>query len=135
MLPTKPSASGGRFVKKGIAGLLDEPRPGVPRKITGDQVEAVVVKTLESTPRPCEDPCDGAWRPWLSTKTGSWKVGATSPEIDGSDSSEADHSDIQHPAHGVGHSATPRLKERLGRTVTSGPNYWQSVRGSPTATA
>jgi transposase len=40
-----------RFIKKGVAGLLDEPRPGVPRKITDDQVEAVVVKTLESTPR------------------------------------------------------------------------------------
>src|SRR3954452_4186951 len=40
----------GRFVKNGIAGLLDEPRPGVPRKITDDQVEAVIVKTLESTP-------------------------------------------------------------------------------------
>jgi transposase len=41
----------GRYIKKGVAGLLDEPRPGVPRKITDDQVEAVVVKTLESTPR------------------------------------------------------------------------------------
>jgi transposase len=41
----------GRFVKKGTAGLLDEPRSGVPRKITDDQVEALIVKTLESTPR------------------------------------------------------------------------------------
>ena len=41
----------GRFVKRGVAGLLDEPRSGVPRKITDDQVEAVIVKTLESTPR------------------------------------------------------------------------------------
>jgi transposase len=41
----------GRFVKKGAAGLLDEPRSGVPRKITDDQVEALIVKTLESTPR------------------------------------------------------------------------------------
>src|SRR3982074_1111263 len=40
-----------RVIKKGVAGLLDEPRPGVPRKITDDQVEAVIVKTLESTPR------------------------------------------------------------------------------------
>ena len=40
----------GRFVKRGTAGLLDEPRRGVPRKITDDQVEAVIVKTLESTP-------------------------------------------------------------------------------------
>jgi transposase len=41
----------GRFVKKGVAGLLDEPRSGVPRTITDDQVEAMIVKTLESTPR------------------------------------------------------------------------------------
>ena len=41
----------GRFVNNGVAGLLDEPRSGVPRTITDDQVEAVIVKTLESTPR------------------------------------------------------------------------------------
>jgi transposase len=41
----------GRYVKNGVAGLLDEPRSGVPRKITDDQVEAVIVRTLESTPR------------------------------------------------------------------------------------
>jgi hypothetical protein len=32
-------------------GLYDEPRPGAPRTITDDQVEKVVVRTLESTPR------------------------------------------------------------------------------------
>ena len=31
-------------------GLVDEPRPGAPRKITDEQVEAVVVATLERTP-------------------------------------------------------------------------------------
>jgi transposase len=41
----------GRFIKKGVAGLLDEPRSGVPRTITDEQVEAMLVKTLESTPR------------------------------------------------------------------------------------
>ena len=40
-----------RFVVQGVAGLLDEPRSGAPRRISDDQVEAVVVKTLESTPR------------------------------------------------------------------------------------
>ena len=40
-----------RFLSRGPAGLLDEPRSGAPRHITDDQVEAVVVKTLESTPR------------------------------------------------------------------------------------
>ena len=40
-----------RFVVSGVAGLLDEPRSGAPRRISDDRVEAVVVKTLESTPR------------------------------------------------------------------------------------
>jgi transposase len=40
-----------RFVAEGVAGLLDEPRSGAPRRISDDQVEAVIVKTLESTPR------------------------------------------------------------------------------------
>ena len=31
-------------------GLVDEPRPGQPRKITDEQVEDVIVKTLETTP-------------------------------------------------------------------------------------
>jgi transposase len=41
----------GRFVRDRLEGLTDEPRPGGPRKITDDQVEEVVVKTLESTPK------------------------------------------------------------------------------------
>jgi transposase len=39
-----------RFVDAGLDGLVDEPRPGGPRKITDEQVEAVVVSTLERTP-------------------------------------------------------------------------------------
>lgn len=40
-----------RFVTDGVDGLFDEPRPGAPRKITDDDVEAIVVKTLESKPK------------------------------------------------------------------------------------
>jgi transposase len=40
-----------RFVAGGVAALLDEPRSGAPRRISDDQVETVIVKTLESTPR------------------------------------------------------------------------------------
>lgn len=40
-----------RFIEARVDGLLDEPRPGTPRRITDDQVESVIVKTLESTPR------------------------------------------------------------------------------------
>jgi len=40
-----------RFAEYRLDGLLDEPRPGKPRTITDEQVEEVVVKTLESTPK------------------------------------------------------------------------------------
>lgn len=40
-----------RFVAQGMDGLLDEPRPGTPRKISDADVERVVVRTLETKPR------------------------------------------------------------------------------------
>jgi len=40
-----------RFVASRLAGLLDEPRPGAPRKITDAQIEHAIATTLESTPR------------------------------------------------------------------------------------
>ena len=39
-----------RFVAKRLEGLSDEPRPGAPRKVSDDVVEAVVVATLEQAP-------------------------------------------------------------------------------------
>ena len=39
-----------RFCEGGPGGLLDEPRPGAPRTLGDDLVEAVIVKTLESKP-------------------------------------------------------------------------------------
>src|SRR5829696_1725412 len=39
-----------RFAERGPDGLLDEPRPGAPRKITDEQVEKAVTTTLEATP-------------------------------------------------------------------------------------
>jgi transposase len=41
----------GRFVRQRLDGLYDEPRPGAPRSITDEQVEAVIIRTLETTPR------------------------------------------------------------------------------------
>src|SRR5262245_4660630 len=40
-----------RFARKRLAGLMDEPRPGAPRKITDAEIERVIALTLESTPR------------------------------------------------------------------------------------
>jgi transposase len=39
-----------RFLRRRLDGLLDEPRPGAPRTISDAQVEAVLTRTLETTP-------------------------------------------------------------------------------------
>src|SRR5439155_19373279 len=40
-----------RYLQTRLEGRYDEPRPGAPRKVRDEQVERVVVRTLESTPR------------------------------------------------------------------------------------
>ena len=40
----------GRHARRGLAGLTDEPRPGAPRTITDDRVDAVLATTLEQAP-------------------------------------------------------------------------------------
>lgn len=40
-----------RFIAERLDGLDDEPRPGAPRAIGDDAIEAVITKTLETTPR------------------------------------------------------------------------------------
>jgi transposase len=40
----------GRFARRGLDGLHDEPRPGKPRTISDEDVERVIVKTLEEQP-------------------------------------------------------------------------------------
>ena len=39
-----------RFLAARLEGLTDEPRPGRPRTVTDEQVEAVITRTLESAP-------------------------------------------------------------------------------------
>ena len=39
-----------RFEEQGLDGLLDEPRPGQPRKLSDARIEEVIVRTLESKP-------------------------------------------------------------------------------------
>lgn len=40
-----------RFLRDRLDGLYDEPRPGAPRQIGDEQIEQVIVRTLETTPR------------------------------------------------------------------------------------
>src|ERR671914_228978 len=39
-----------RFVRERLDGLYDEPRPGAPRHVTDEQIEHVIVRTLEEMP-------------------------------------------------------------------------------------
>jgi transposase len=39
-----------RYLRQGLEGLLDEPRPGAPRTVSDEDVERVVTLTLESVP-------------------------------------------------------------------------------------
>jgi transposase len=41
----------GRFLKRRLEGLVDEPRPGAPRTVSDERVEEIVRLTLESTPK------------------------------------------------------------------------------------
>jgi DNA-binding CsgD family transcriptional regulator len=50
--PTTVGKWRNRFAELGVDGLHDEPRPGKPRTISDDDVERVIVKTLEETPHP-----------------------------------------------------------------------------------
>jgi transposase len=40
-----------RFIEQRLDGLLDEPRPGAPRRMSDAEVERVITTTLETTPR------------------------------------------------------------------------------------
>jgi transposase len=55
-----------RFIDRRLAGIYDEPRVGAPRTISDEDVEAVIVKTLETTP-----PGETHW----STRTMAAKAG------------------------------------------------------------
>jgi transposase len=63
----------GRFIERGLVGLSDEYRPGRPRSISDEQVEAVVTKTLEDLPT------DGSTH-W-STRSLARDVGLSQPTI------------------------------------------------------
>jgi hypothetical protein len=51
LIPTPWRSWRRRFLERRVDRLVDEPRPGRPATITIDQVEDVIVATLESTPK------------------------------------------------------------------------------------
>lgn len=61
-----------RFLERRLAGIYDEPRVGAPRTISDEDVEGVIVKTLETTP-----PGETHW----STRTMAAKAGMSHATI------------------------------------------------------
>src|ERR1700730_1634848 len=49
--PATVSKWRGRFVRDRLDGLYDEPRPRAPRTVTEEQIEQVIIRTLETTSR------------------------------------------------------------------------------------
>ncbi|WP_246281765.1 helix-turn-helix domain-containing protein [Fodinicola acaciae] len=55
-----------RFLADRLEGLVDEPRPRGPRRITDEQIEQVVVATLERAPADATH-----WsRAWMAAESG-----------------------------------------------------------------
>ena len=49
-MPPRSAGGGAVSLARGFDGLHDEPRPGKPRSISDEDVERVIVKTLEEQP-------------------------------------------------------------------------------------
>ena len=74
-----------RFSERRLEGLLDEPRPGRPRTVSDEQVEQIVVTTLESTPKNATHwstrslaghlglSQDAVWRTWQAFGLQPWR--------------------------------------------------------------
>ena len=67
-----------RFAERRLQGLLDDERVGAPRKITDDVVEALVVATLESTPKGATP---GARARWPTSSGSATAVGRSSRTV------------------------------------------------------
>src|SRR5712692_10241591 len=48
--PATVSKWRGRFVRDRLDGLYDEPRLGAPRTVTDEQIEQVIIRTLDTPP-------------------------------------------------------------------------------------
>ena len=99
----------GRFVANRLDGLYDEPRPGAKRTITDEQVEDVIIRTLETTPR-------GATH-W-STREMAKAVGlVTRPSV--ASGTRLDCSRI-----GARRSSCPTIRCSLRRSAISSASIW-----------
>src|SRR6059036_2996139 len=101
-----------RFVRKRLPGLLDEPRPGAPRKITDAEVERVIALTLERTPRDATH--------WSTRADGD----AQRTQSDGGEpnlacvrDATASEQDVQAVQRSTVHRQSPRPRRALSRST------------------
>jgi len=99
-----------RFLRDRLQGLTDEPRPGRPRTIGDEQVEAVITATLEQAP-------PGGDTHW-STRSMARAAGMPSPRCRGSGGRSASSRTSLRP----GSSALTRNSSR--RSATSSACTW-----------
>ncbi|MFE2336581.1 helix-turn-helix domain-containing protein [Streptomyces coelicoflavus] len=114
-----------RFLERGLDGLCDDPRPGVPRKITDADVERVIVKTLEERPKNATH--------W-STRSMAAATGMSQSSISriwrGVRPGPAPLTDVQAVYRPAVHRQGPRRRRPLSRSAGEGPG---ALRGREVA--
>ena len=105
-----------RFVEQRVAGLLDEPRPGAPRRIRYAAIEDVLIQTLETTP-----PDATHW----STRSLAKRVGLSQSTVARvwkslrvAAASDRNLEAVERP---VVHRQSPRHRRALSASAGSGP--------------
>ena len=105
----------GRFARRGLDGLHDEPRPGKPRTISDEDVERVIVKTLEEQPAERDalvDALDGG-RDRDEPDRGQ-------PDLAGVRAEAAPDRDVQALARSAVHRQGPRHRRALPQPARGG---------------
>ena len=98
----------GRFARRGLDGLHDEPRPGKPRTISDEDVERVIVKTLEEQPANATHWSTRS----MAAATGMSQIGGQ-PDLAGVRAQAAPDRDVQAVARSAVHRQGPRHRRAL----------------------
>ncbi|MFI6151048.1 helix-turn-helix domain-containing protein [Streptomyces sp. NPDC051109] len=116
-----------RFIERGLDGLCDDPRHGVPRKITHADVERVILKTLEETPKTATHwstrSMAAATGMSQSTVSRIRRAFSLAPHRSQTFKLSTDHLSIDKVRDVVGLYLDPPEKALVAATTTSGRNH------------